>query len=190
MSKLNLEDEDVQELLNAKYAKYKPKILICGIINYMGARPTKKGGKISFVKIEDASGELEFVVFNELLEQSSHLLAIDNLVFVRGEVIFDSFRNQLKVNASEILTLDQVLMQQVNSIKLKLTYQTNLTELVSLINLAEVGAKIKGSYFNEQAKCDFVIPEQFKLGLSTLEIDKMSTIVGVENWTFELKDNT
>ena len=190
LSKLNLEDEDVQELLNAKYAKYKPKILICGIINYMGARPTKKGGKISFVKIEDASGELEFVVFNELLEQSSHLLAIDNLVFVRGEVIFDSFRNQLKVNASEILTLDQVLMQQVNSIKLKLTYQTNLTELVSLINLAEAGAKIKGSYSNEQAKCDFVIPEQFKFGLSTLEIDKISTIVGVENWTFELKDNT
>ncbi|RTK92916.1 MAG: DNA polymerase III subunit alpha [Neisseriaceae bacterium] len=186
LSKINLEDEDVKEILDAKYAKYKPKILVCGIINYMGSRPTKKGGKISFIKIEDASGELEFVVFNELLEKSKHLLTMDNLVFVRGEVIYDSFRDQVKINASEILTLDEVLTQQVESVKLELNSKISFTDISTLFTQSDIGARIKGSYSNETARCNFVIPEQYKFKLNLDNLGKLTESLGKSGWVFEL----
>ena len=154
LSKFNIDDEDIQEIINARYAKHKPKVLICGVINYMGSRPTKKGGKIAFIRIEDASGELEFVVFNDDYEQYKHLFKIDELIFVEGEVIFDSFRNEVKVNASKILLLDDVLTTQVSALDLDLRSSHDWAQIKQTIALGNdnSSALLRINYSNQEAE--------------------------------------
>ena len=68
-----IDNEDMQDLINGRNNR-KDKVLICGVVNYIGSRPLKKGGKMSFINIEDDVGSLEFVVFNEEFEKYKHLL--------------------------------------------------------------------------------------------------------------------
>lgn len=187
LSKFNLDDEDIKELINARYAKDKPKVLIGGIINYLGSRPTKKGGKIAFVRIGDASGELEFVVFNEDFERYQHLLKIDELIFVAGEVIYDSFRDEVKVTAQRILQLDEVLSANVATMELDLNHQSNWTELKNLLQLGEQGSvQLKINYHNAVAKCRLKLGTSAKALINYPLLNDLSALIGKSHWKFGL----
>lgn len=186
LSKFNTEDEDIQEIINARYAKHKPKVLIGGIINYMGSRPTKKGGKIAFIRIEDASGELEFVVFNEVFERYSQLLKIDELVFVEGEVIYDSFRDEIKVTAERILTLNEVLLDKIHTLEINLVGTDAWNQLRSMIASTETGANLIINYRNSVAKCQLRLSEIFKFQLNFERFEHLSLIVGKTGWRLGL----
>jgi DNA polymerase-3 subunit alpha len=187
LAKFNTEDEDIQEIINAKYAKLKPKVLIGGIINYMGSRPTKKGGKIAFIRIEDASGELEFVVFNDDYERFKHLFKIDELIFVEGEVIYDSFRNEVKVNANKILLLDEVLNEKVSQLDLDLKSEQDWEKLKPILNLNSDGsASVRINYSNLHARCILRLGESAKFSPTFDALEQLSAIVGKTHWRLGL----
>lgn len=187
LSKFNTEDEDIQEIINARYAKHKPKVLIAGIINYMGSRPTKKGGKIAFIRIEDASGDLEFVVFNDDFEQYKHLLMIDELVFVEGEVIYDSFRDQVKVNASKIMTLDQVLQSKVTGLDFDLSINHDYHKIKDILKADDSGStKVRVSYSNNIARCVLQLSDENKINLSYSRLELLNELVGKTRWKLQL----
>ena len=187
LSKFNTEDEDIQEIVNARYAKLKPKVLIAGIINYMGSRPTKKGGKIAFIRIEDASGELEFVVFNDDFEKYKHLFKIDELVFVEGEVIYDSFRDAIKVNASQVFQLDEVIQQRVSSLELEFNSPDDWSNLKSILQLTADGScSLKIHYANSQAKCSLLLGDAARFKPNYANLEQLSDIVGKTHWRLQL----
>lgn len=187
LSKFNTEDEDIQEIINARYAKHKPKVMIAGIINYMGSRPTKKGGKIAFIRIEDASGELEFVVFNDDFEQYKHLFKIDELIFVEGEVIYDSFRDEVKVNASKILLLDDVLKIQVSGLEIGFNHTHDWLAIKSLLTLSDSGsASIRINYANHVAECKLRLGEKWLCTPSFASLEGLTEIIGKSHWRFLL----
>ncbi|MDD3266593.1 MAG: OB-fold nucleic acid binding domain-containing protein, partial [Burkholderiales bacterium] len=194
LSKFNVDDEDMQEIINARYAKHKPKVLIGGIINYMGSRPTKKGGKISFVKIEDASSELEFVVFNEQNELYKHLLKIDELVFIEGEVIYDSFRNEVKVNANKIMNLDDVLVEKVERVEFDIKNALSWKELKKFIistteNPELIAPNILINYSNQTAKCIVRLSPEYKFMPKFVNFEEMGKVIGNNHWRMTLKNN-
>lgn len=180
LSKFNLEDEDIQEIINARYEKHKPKVLIGGIINYMGSRPTKSGGKIGFIRIEDDSGELEFVIFNQEYDKYNHLLKMDELVFVIGEVSYDSFRDEIKVNANQVLQLDEVIASRVNLLELELSNVDNWQQLQKYLNLSAEGTiPLKIRYKNESGQCYLRLGEEYKINnLSYATLDEISILLG------------
>ena len=175
--------EDIKEIVNARYAKHKPKVTIGGIINYMGSRPTKKGGKIAFIKIEDASSELEFVVFNEVFEKFKHLLKIDELVFVEGEVIYDSFRDEIKVTAERIMTLDELIQDSISAVEIDFNYQQDYQQLKTIfVNDENCRTQIRINYKNGQAACKIALPESIRFNANFTNFEQLSTIVGKTGW--------
>lgn len=187
LSKFNTEDEDIQEIINARYAKLKPKVLIAGIINYMGSRPTRKGGKIAFIRIEDASGELEFVVFNDEFEKYKNLFKIDELVFVEGEVIYDSFRNEVKVNASQVFQLDEVIQNRVSSVELTFNTQHDWNKLKTVLQLAPGGSSsVKLNYTNSNAGCSLLLGDAARFSPNYANLEQLSDIVGKTHWRLQL----
>ena len=187
LSKFNTEDEDIQEIINARYAKLKPKVLIAGIINYMGSRPTRKGGKIAFIRIEDASGELEFVVFNDEFEKYKHLFKIDELVFVEGEVIYDSFRNEVKVNASQVFQLDEVIQNRVSSVELSFNSQHDWNKIKTILQLSVDGSSsVKLNYANSHAECSLVLGDSARFSPNYANLEQLSDIVGKTHWRLQL----
>ena len=191
LSKFNLEDEDIQEIINARYEKHKPKVLIGGIINYMGSRPTKSGGKIGFIRIEDDSGELEFVIFNQEYDKYNHLLKMDELVFVVGEVSYDSFRDEIKVNANQVLQLNEVIENRVSLLELELHNVDNWQQLQGYLNLSADGnIPLKICYKNESGQCFLRLGEGYKVSnLSYDNLDKISNLLGENGksrWKFTI----
>lgn len=187
LSKFNTEDEDIKEIINARYAKHKPKVLIGGIINYMGSRLTKKGGKIAFIRIEDMSGELEFVVFNEDYELYKHLFKIDELIFVEGEVIYDSFRDEVKVNANKILLLDEVIDSRVAGLELDIKSPDDWSHIKPILESNGGGnCGVRINYSNSQGFCSLRLGAKALFKPTFTSLEHISRIVGKTSWRLQI----
>jgi len=180
LSKYNIDNEEMQELINSR-VRVKPKVLVCGVINYIGSRPLKKGGKMGFINIEDDAGSLEFVVFSEENEKYKHLLKIDEMVFVEGELIYDSFRNQIKITAKHIYTLDEALAKNIERITLHMDPTSNSGELSSM--LGTTGAEVVLCYTNSLAKCKVQLGEQYKFIPNYVNINNVNQLLGKHAWS-------
>ncbi len=180
LSKFSIDDEDVKELIYSPKNE-KTKVLVCGIINNIGSRPLKKGGKIVFVNIEDDSSMFEFVVFNETYERYKHLIKIDEMVFIEGELMFDSFRNQVKITAGKIYTLDEILKENVKQVQFNISHDFVVEKLTSF--LEKDGANIVVNYFNEKAKCKIEFGSEHRLLVNYSNLSKLNILLGKNAWS-------
>ena len=187
LSKYKLEDEEMQELINRPYGKEKPKVLICGVINYIGSRPMKKGGKIVFVNLEDESSELEFVLFDADAEKYKELIKMDAMICVEGELMYDSFREQIKLTGKHVYTLDEAIATKVTGVNLILDPHVDVNGLANCLlaeNDSGISVRIHASYSNSVARCRLSVAKRAMLDFDRLE--ELSKIVGKSNWSLSL----
>ncbi|MDQ5920596.1 MAG: polymerase subunit alpha [Pseudomonadota bacterium] len=155
------------------YNQPREKILVCGVINYIGSRPLKKGGKIYFVNIEDDTSSMEFVLYDAEYQQYRALVREDEMVFVEGELMYDKFRNEVKITAKRILGLEDILKERVKSLtlhidnnhntptsKYKLDY--NGLAQIKAMCVGEDGATLTMHYTNANARCIIEIGEPYR----------------------------
>lgn len=80
--------------------------VVGGVIVTSRAIQTKNGSKMSFVKIEDKSGEIEIIVFPKLYEEIGEKLAQDLVIKVKGKLNAKdrdgNMTDELKIIADEI----------------------------------------------------------------------------------------
>ena len=71
-----------------KEGEYKEKdsVKIAGIITSKTVKQTKKKENMAFITVEDATSEIEVIVFPKFYEKYSHLLNIENVVFLNGTI--------------------------------------------------------------------------------------------------------
>lgn len=185
LSKYNLENEEMQDVVNSR-GRDRQKIFVCGVINYIGYRPLKNGGKMAFVNIEDDSSSIEVVLFNTEYEKFREVLKNDEMIFVTGELTYDNFRNQIKVTAKQISLLDEILATEVEEITLNLsnTLTISETDVIRLMApmLAETGAVVKINYANELAKCRVKLSKEYSFIPTYVNISKINQILGKHGW--------
>ena len=179
LSKYSLDNEEMQEIVNMR-TRDKTKVLVCGVINYIGSRPLKKGGKMYFVNIEDATGSLEFVLYNDEYEKYKNLVKEDGLVFIDGELIYDQFRTEIKIIAKKISTLDEILKELVMNLTLQIDDKFDLEQLRP--TLGENGAKITVYYTNAKAKCKLSLGEQYKFIPNYTNISIINQLLSKNSW--------
>ncbi len=180
LAKYHLDTEEMQEFINSR-SREKHKVLLCGIINYIGSKPLKKGGKIVFVNIEDDASDLEFVIFNEDFDKYKHLIKIDEMVFVEGELMFDSFRNQIKLTAKHIYSLDEILAEQIGRITINIDNKINLDYLKPMIS--NNGVKLRATYINDQASCRLEFGDSSKFIVKYEHLKELNQILGKHAWS-------
>lgn len=189
LSKYNLENEEMQDVVNNR-GRDRQKIFICGVINYIGYRPLKNGGKMAFVNIEDDSSDIEVVLFNNEHEKFRELLKMDEMIFVEGELTYDSFRNQIKATAKQISVLDDVLATHVEELTLHLqsdliskNHKTNI-DVINAITpmLANSGAVVRVNYTNETARCRVKFGKEHCFIPTYDNISRVNQILGKHGW--------
>lgn len=79
-------------------------ISIAGLINSNKVIYTKKGLPMCFMTVEDLTGEVEIVVFNDLYERYQEELQEDRVVIVGGKVTIKD-ETEIKIIASEMTFL-------------------------------------------------------------------------------------
>jgi DNA polymerase-3 subunit alpha len=190
LSKYSLDNEEIAELINSGNNsngrnREKHKVVVCGIINNIGAKPLKKGGKITFVNLEDASATLEFVVFDTEAEAYKSLLKIDEFVFVEGELMYDSFREQVKITGKRIYTLDEMLQNHIKSITLHMNHSDNVAGIIDKIYhaVSDSGvAKLNINYANQVAKCKVEMPDTHKFVVNYANISALNSLLDKHSW--------
>jgi DNA polymerase-3 subunit alpha len=156
LSKYSLDNPEMQEFVNSRA---KEKVDVCGVINYIGARPLKKGGKMYFVKIEDDAGEIEFIMFNDVYEEYKALIKEDEFVFIEGELTYDQFRNEIKITAKKIHSLDSFLQQYVMNLTLHIEKDFAIDKLTPM--LSDNGVKLNLYYNNGVSQCKLSVDKKF-----------------------------
>lgn len=179
LSHYSTESEEMQDLINGA-SRERQKVLVCGVINYMGSRPLKKGGKMNFINIEDDSGSLEFILYDTEFEKFRHLIKMDELIFVEGELMFDSFRNQIKITAKNIAQIDDILPEQISNVILNISDKFVANDLAGF--LAPDGVKLTINYSKPEAKCKVVTSDAFGFVPNYANFSKVNQLLGKHGW--------
>ena len=80
-----------------QYGAAKKNVLVGGLVGDF----RKRGNRVSF-KLEDRSGRLEVVLFEDVFERYRHLLEADQVVLVEGGLRYDDFLNDWSLRATRV----------------------------------------------------------------------------------------
>lgn len=82
-------------------------ITIAGLVIAARVIFTKRGKRIGICTLDDRSGRLEVLLFNEILEKNQNLLEKDRILIVTGQVNIDDFNGGMKMNVREVMDINQ-----------------------------------------------------------------------------------
>ena len=103
---------------------------VCGLVLAMRVMVTKSGKRMGILTLDDKSARMDVTIFADLLDQHEALLFTDNIVVLQGQVSEDYFNGGLKMNAREIMCIDQARERFAS--KLQLTLSSNILQSQSL----------------------------------------------------------
>lgn len=103
---------------------------VCGLILAMRVMVTKAGKRMGILTLDDKSARLDVTIFADLLDQYEALLCVDNIVVLQGQVSEDFYNGGLKMNAREIMSIDQARERFAS--KLRLTLSSALLQKYSI----------------------------------------------------------
>jgi DNA polymerase-3 subunit alpha len=92
---------------------------IAGLILGMRVMVTKAGKRMGIITLDDKSARLEITVFADLLDQYEDLLVTDNIIILQGQVSEDFFNGGLKMNAREVMSIEQARERFASKLRLK-----------------------------------------------------------------------
>jgi DNA polymerase III, alpha subunit (EC 2.7.7.7) len=134
-------------------------------------------GKMVIVLLDDASAQVEVVVFSELFEQSRDVLKEDALLVIEGRVNRDEYSGGLRVTAERIYDLAGARTRFAQSLRLSCNGQCRdradssrrLSELLTPYRLDEGGCAVWLDYSNPNARCEIQLGWRVRLDTRLIE---------------------
>lgn len=155
---------------------------MCGVINDIQVKISKKGNKFVVFNLVDLFGSGECVAFSKLYEAKMHLFENDKLVVVRGTP--DENGDKIKLIAEEIYSVDAFLEIYTKNIILNI-YEKN-TDSKNIYSIKEVVEKFPGNsnlFFNliNGSQPRAFKSREFKIKATKELISNLKNIVGENN---------
>jgi DNA polymerase-3 subunit alpha len=113
---------------------------LAGSIQSIRRHTTKRGNLMAFLAVEDLTGSVEVVAFQDVLDETESILQENNLIVVVGSGQHRG--DQVSVKADVILPLDKAWEKFVDRVTVRL-YSTGLEESY-LQQIKEVVTRLKG----------------------------------------------
>jgi len=105
---------------------------VAGIVSSARTQMTRRG-KMLVVVVDDASGQIEVTVFNQLYEAQRSRLREDELVVVTGVVRDDAFSGGLRMTADSILDLAAARARYARGLRLSMNGASDAARLRQLL---------------------------------------------------------
>lgn len=83
---------------------------------------TKRGTRIGMCKLDDRSGSLDVMLFNDTLEKYQHLLQKDRILIVTGQISFDDFNNGLKMMARDLMDISEAREKYAKALAISVSH--------------------------------------------------------------------
>jgi DNA polymerase III subunit alpha len=108
---------------NGGYGGYRKKdkkqYCLAGLLISMSVRKTKSGNKIVTGKLDDSTGRVDVVLYEDVFEQYSHALVKDKVCVVVGAVSYDDFNATFSINATTVYTMTQAREKFARGLQIK-----------------------------------------------------------------------
>lgn len=105
-------------------------ITVAGLIQNPKIRLTKRGTRLGLCFLDDRSGRLELMFFNDVLEKYQPLLVKDTIVIATGQVSVDDFNGGLRMSVKELITLSEAREKYVRGIAIAVDAEKLTTRLL------------------------------------------------------------
>ena len=130
-------------------------VTIGGIITAVRTILTKKGDKMAFVKLENKTGETEFIVFPSVFAECGGKLEIDNVVKVQGKINATDKSGNLTSEAKVLAETVELISDEVLE-----AYKPTGTKLPAPVKVASSkgGSRRHGGAWRESAPVDNTPP--------------------------------
>lgn len=107
--------------LNALVPKPKHTHLIAGLIVGIRSMLTKKGDRMGFVTLDDATAKVEVAVFSDLFNAKRTIVTKDEILVVDGQISLDPTSQSIRIRAKQILSLDEARVMYAKKLRICLT---------------------------------------------------------------------
>lgn len=165
---------------------------VSGLILAMRVMVTKAGKRMGILTLDDKSARLDVTIFADLLDQYEVLLSVDNIVVLQGQVSEDFYNGGLKMNAREIMSIDQARERFAS--KLRLTVASSVLHKYSIeqfqARLKQTISPAAGGlcpvfvhYHNDQAQVEIELGIEWSVTPNDDLLFELGRLLGEENVT-------
>ncbi|HEX7970715.1 MAG TPA: DNA polymerase III subunit alpha [Thiobacillus sp.] len=152
-------------------------VMLAGIAVSLRTQMTRRG-KMLILLLDDATAQVEVVIFNELYEQSRHLLKDDALLIIEGKVNRDDYSGGVRVTAERIYDLAGARTRFAQGLQLVCNGQSNgrtLSELLAPYTMQDGGCPVWVDYRNQNARCRVRLGEDWRVRLDDRLIESLGS---------------
>jgi len=154
-------------------------VLMAGIVTGIRTQMTRRG-KMAIITLDDASGQVELSVFNELWEAERAKLKEDELLLVEGKVQKDGYTDGLRVTADRLFTLGEARSRFAKTLMLSMTDSPDARKLQSLLAPYRNGpCPVRVAYRNSQVTTELVLPDAWRVQLDD------ALLTSLRDWLLE-----
>jgi DNA polymerase-3 subunit alpha len=138
---------------------------LAGVVVGLRTQMTRRG-KMLFVQLDDGSGMIDVLLFNELFEAERAKVATDEILIVEGKVSYDDFSGSNRVVADKLMTLGEARAHFAKHLLLRINGSADAGKLKSLLQPFTPGtAPVRIHYANRQAECSLVLGDALRVRL-------------------------
>ncbi|PID66295.1 MAG: DNA polymerase III subunit alpha [Gammaproteobacteria bacterium] len=137
-----LQRAEENNLLNHKgkkdnqFSRRGQRVWVAGLIMDIRTRPLKSGnGKMAFVTIDDRSARTEVNFFAKNYAANKEKLNIDEIVIIKGRIVYDDFSGAMKINADEVFLLAQAPALFAEAIQIGVDEKTDMDAVIRLLSM-------------------------------------------------------
>ena len=157
--------------------------ILAGIAVSLRTQMSRRG-KMVIVLLDDATAQVEVVVFNELFEQNRHLLREDALLVIEGKVNRDDYSGGLRVTAERIYGLAEARTRFAQGLRITCNGQSSgikLNELLAPYKADSGGCPVWVEYCNRAARCQVRLGESWRVRLDDRLLESLGDWLNPES---------
>jgi len=183
ISPINVIDITGNEEKESAY-KEKDKVTIVGIITSRTVKQTKKKENMAFITVEDATGEVEVIVFPTFYEKYADVLVVENVVSITGNVSVreDEPCKILLANAENVIQNSD--FQEKSSKKSKLYLKVNSMKAPVVKEITKLLKDFSGDseiiFYDSQTK-KYVKATELSISVNEQILSILKSILGEES---------
>jgi DNA polymerase-3 subunit alpha len=98
-------------------------LTVGGIITVLKSHVQRDGRPMAFLEIEDFDGSMELLAFGDAFEKFKHLLALDAMILVRGQVSVREGDKKPKLKVDNVIALSETREKLARSVHVRLKTQ-------------------------------------------------------------------
>ena len=153
-------------------------VRVLALISELRYMPTRKGGQIAIINIEDGQMSLNAVVFTKALGAVSDKLIVDDVVIISGKIQRDDYRDGWQVIVDKIENINDVKMNYAKGFEIRLDAQQQsiFPKIGDLLQAHKGTCPVKISYHTKRLKGSIPLSNDLRVNPDQELVEAINTL--------------